>query len=236
MRRFGGKEGERMGERRRNGCLLALLAVVLAASGCGAKEEGQRHDGAAAQQEAGTQQPAEQGRNGLAGNRPNAAGDDLQSRKDKELVLTFVALLQMDKQPELALTPAEAASLLPIVKAGKEKGGLSPEDEQAVVRTLTEDQARFVAEFRERAGEQRKKLKELTQSERIAMIERFKQKRKQEDSGAKADGAGAETSRESAAGGESGDAGARDGERTVEQQLLDLLEARLGGNTANLQH
>jgi hypothetical protein len=225
-----------MGDRRRKWRMLAALAVVLAAAGCGAREEGQRLSGAAAQQEAGADRTEEPDHSDFAENRTLAAGDDLQSRKDKELVLTFVALLQMDKKPELALTSAEAASLLPIVKAGKEKGGLTPEDEQAIVRTLTEDQARFVAEFRDRAGAQRKKMKELTQSDRIAMIERFKQKRNQEDS-AKAGGADADANRELAGGAaESGSSGARGGERTVEQQLLDLLEAKLGRSAGAPQH
>ncbi|KIL39492.1 hypothetical protein SD70_19615 [Gordoniibacillus kamchatkensis] len=208
--------------------LLTALAVLAGLSGCGTKDGSKQPAGTAAQQSgaggSGEQAAADRG---STADRPSAAsGEDLQSRKAKELVLLFVALLQMDKKPELALTEAEAAAIVPIVKAGKEKGELSAEERQKIVASLTAEQARFISDFRERAQAERKKLHKLTPEERAAMIEQFKKQRQQEESGMAPRDDGPDATAKSPADAPRGGVDGRSGERNLEQQLLDLLEAK----------
>lgn len=211
--------------------LLSGMAAALGMSACGARDGGTRLGDAAAalrQGADGEQRDAMMDRRDTHGNRTVVTGDELQSRKDKELMLLFIALLQMDKKAGLALTAAEAAAIVPAVKAGKEKGELSPEEKQQVFAALTNEQVRFLTEFRERVTTQRRKLRELSPEERASMIEQFKQRRKQEESGMKPDNDEPDKSGDWAAGApRGGAAGGKNPDRTVEQQLLDLLEAKV---------
>jgi hypothetical protein len=178
----------------------------------------------------------------------NLQEDELQSRTDKLLVVTFAALLQLDKKAGLAITPAEAKAMLPIVRKGAEQGELSVSDQQALDDTLTADQAKFVADFRVSVDRRRESRKELTPQEREAIIARFEELRRREtaagDAGKKAGpaaagsgtaslGGGASTPAASTGGGSlpaGADGPKRSGDRTIEQQLIDVLEAKLAGS------
>ncbi|TDF99536.1 hypothetical protein [Paenibacillus piri] len=160
--------------------------------------------------------------------------DDFQSSREKDMVLLFQSLLQMNKRENLKISAAQAESLLPLIKRNSSVGELETSDQKVITALLTEDQKRYVDEFLEETRlrkEQFKELKEqqgISEEERERMIREFLSKRAQErdgqppphhnreDGGAPAlPGAGA------------GPVPAGPGGKNIEQQLIDLLEAKL---------
>lgn len=76
-----------------------------------------------------------------------AAGPELQSQKERQMVLLFRAILLLDRNPETAILPAQAAQMLPIVKQSVEEGQLGAADLHAVEEQLTPAQKAVTAIF-----------------------------------------------------------------------------------------
>jgi hypothetical protein len=220
--------------------LLGALALAVTAAGCGKK------DTAAP---AASQGQTKQTQGSAAGSGANKESSDVQSRKDKQLFVVFQALLQMDKKDGLAITQEQAKSLLPIVKNSKDKGELSADDQQKIEGLLTAEQKQFLTDFMDKVKNNRNNAKNLSPAERDKMANDFKNQRKQTgdanggthngdnnvnnsdevngtDNGTKADDNGnAETN----SGQRNGPSPSKDSAglgKNVEQQLIDLLEAK----------
>jgi hypothetical protein len=148
---------------------------------------------------------------------------DVQNQTEKQLVMIFHGLLRMDRQTGLAITKKQAGAMLPYVRKSIDEGSLNESDQKQVMNVLTAEQKSFLEE-------QFKQIKthtqqgtglssdELSAEEREKKIDEFKKRRIAEHQ---------ETEGNSAQAG--GGSSAPDGKSTgksVEQQLIELLESK----------
>lgn len=74
------------------------------------------------------------------------AGKELQNGEEKQMVLMFAGLLQMDKVEGLALQAKQAERMLPVIRASVSKGMLDPADQDALIGWMTPEQSVFLSE------------------------------------------------------------------------------------------
>ncbi|MDB5054966.1 MAG: hypothetical protein JWM44_3016 [Bacilli bacterium] len=123
--------------------IIVLLSVVL--SGCGKKT--------AVTPTVQTMQQQEQGRIQLdvdtQAAAPNpvsstkASTNVIQNKQERELVLMFRSLLQMDKKSELHFSKAQAENLLPLIRQSTSDGEMSDENLKMIIDLLTKEQKLF---------------------------------------------------------------------------------------------
>lgn len=112
----------------------------------------------------------------------------LQSQLEKQLVLVFIALLQMDKRPDLGITSKQAELLLPVVQKAIAIGEWSQDEQNVLIGALSAQQQlsfeEISAQMRSR-GLNRKSGPPpgltLTKGQREALMEDLKQRRLNED-------------------------------------------------------
>jgi phage terminase small subunit len=165
---------------------------------------------------------------------PEAAKQEVvQSNREKEMVLLFQSLIKMDKRDQLTISSKQAESLLPLIKRNSSEGELGLADQKIITDLLTGAQKQYVDDFLEETRlrkEQFKQIKEqtgITDEERERMIREFLTKRAQER-----DGQLPPPRRNPAEGPSPGQPGSQGGQggqggKNIEQQLIDLLEAKL---------
>jgi hypothetical protein len=188
-------------------CLSGLIFVVLF-SGCANGKEGL---GAAAKPAVSAQLPA------AAENRE----PDVQSRNERQMVLLFQALLQMERTNGLSISKEQAAALLPLIRKSRDDGEITAEEQNQALDILTAAQKKFyedmAAKMKERmSGGNRKNPNHINPEERDKMIQQFKS-RKDEST---ADPAGKNSRDEDDAHEFKGFG------KSMEQQLIDLLEMK----------
>ncbi|MBP1995501.1 hypothetical protein [Paenibacillus eucommiae] len=149
---------------------------------------------------------------------------ELQNGQERQMVMLFQAILQMDKQEGLSIDKTQAEQMLPLIRKSKEEGQMTAENETQVMALFTPGQTEFYTKLEEdmksrRNDVSRRNSQDLTPEEREKMIEEFKAERggspEGEPLGKKDFGQG------------NGPANARGTGQSMEQQVIDLLEAKL---------
>ncbi|WP_248925542.1 hypothetical protein [Paenibacillus hamazuiensis] len=149
------------------------------------------------------------------------AEEEVQNLSEKQLVLLFQILMQMDKREGLAISKSQATVLLPIIRKNSSEGILTNADQKKIVDILTPDQKQFYDDYQERvkkkmqsAKKEKINLDELSESEREKLIKEFKERRKGEDGQPLHPPPSHKAGDEPPSG------------KNVEQQLIELLEAK----------
>jgi hypothetical protein len=145
----------------------------------------------------------------------------VQNRKERQLVLLFQALLQMDRRSGLSLSKEQAAALLPLIRSSRDQGDLTADQQKQALELLNVDQQVFyndlAIKMRDRTnGGSSKNLDHLTQEERDKLIQQFQERRDHQPP------ASANTDSKGEAEGPPG----KGFGKSMEQQLIDLLEAK----------
>jgi hypothetical protein len=143
---------------------------------------------------------------------------DVQNRKERQLVLLFQALLQMDRKEGLSISKEQAAALLPLIRNSRDQGNLTTEQQQQALALLNVDQQAFYNDLAIKMndsmnGGASRNFHHLTQEERDKLIEQFKASRDHQPPNTGSSGEG------------QGPSGQGLGE-SMEQQLIDLLESK----------
>jgi hypothetical protein len=121
--------------------LLIVMALFIVLVGCGA-----RKDAAAFMPSSGQDRI-----NTVAGNQSDGTlegaftpKNEVLSKDEKELVMLFKELLEMDHQSKLLISENQAISMLPSVSQSSEDGGMNPETEKKIRNILTTEQKTFL--------------------------------------------------------------------------------------------
>ncbi|MBE1445696.1 hypothetical protein [Paenibacillus sp. OAS669] len=202
----------------------ALLAVIL--SGCGTASNGQANNTANA---AGSStNPAQQEQKQDA----NQASQDKQQRpamnqSQRQMMMTFSSLVQMDKQEGLAITKDQAAQMLPVVQDSITKGELSTDNQTKLLEKLTAEQKKFIddaaARMPMRQGNSNgnssdTKQKQALTEDQKKQLEEARQQREQQKADAAANGQD-NKDKQSRNGGPGGG-------KEIGQQLVELLQSK----------
>ncbi|WP_239634518.1 hypothetical protein [Paenibacillus sp. H1-7] len=117
---------------------------------------------------------------------PAPAEDEIQRETERDMVILFQGLIQLDKQQALVITKTQAEAMLPVVKRNSSKGELTAGDQQRIIAMLTTEQKKFVIEYRDRiltrmrVMMEKKEPEGLTAEERERMVQEFQKKRRLE--------------------------------------------------------
>lgn len=111
--------------------------------------------------------------------------EEVQSDMEREMVILFQSLIQMDKQAHLVINKKQAEELLPEVKHNTSEGGLTLAEQQIIVSILTVDQRLFVINYQKNMHEHiQKEIKErdkLDREERERMVREFQLRRQEQE-------------------------------------------------------
>ncbi|SEB60309.1 hypothetical protein [Paenibacillus sp. GP183] len=143
----------------------------------------------------------------------------VQNRKEREMVLLFQALLQMDRKEGLSISNEQAAALLPLIRNSRDQGNLTADQQKQALEFLNVDQQAFYNDLAIKMKDSMnrgagKNFDHLTQEERDKLIEQFKNRRNHPPPAASSRGEG------------EGPSGQGFG-KSMEQQLVDLLESKV---------
>ena len=148
---------------------------------------------------------------------------DLQSGQERQLVMIFIGLIRMDRQSGLAITGTQAEAMLPLIRKSKDEGSLNEAELGQVTKVLTDAQRSYLddqsRQMKNRSQQSSgRSTGELSPAEVEKRIEAFRKRRTElaEQSGSSGKGAGSNA-------GESG----KGMGKSVEQQLIELLESKL---------
>ncbi|MCR8631945.1 hypothetical protein [Paenibacillus radicis (ex Xue et al. 2023)] len=153
--------------------------------------------------------------------------DDIQNSREREMVLLFQSLLQMSKRDYLSINTKQAEKLLPLVKSNSNDGELGLWDHDKIMAILTDEQKHYVNDFLEETNIRKDHYRELkeqpgiSEEERYNMISEFISKRAQERDG-QTPPPRHNPDEDTPAG-----VGRGSGGKNIEQQLIDMLEAKL---------
>lgn len=159
--------------------------------------------------------------------------DEIQNNLERQMVILFQGLLQMDRRENLGLSTKQAVEMLPLVEVNTGNGELKQTDRLLIINLLTTEQKEFFDDFQERlrvkaqAMKEYKKKAPLSMEEREAMIHEFEVRRREKDAERLALGE-SNNSDEMNPGKPLG--GGFGNPKNVEQQLIDLLEAKIKKN------
>jgi hypothetical protein len=81
---------------------------------------------------------------GVRSNANASLKNEILSPKEKDLVMLFKSLLQMDYQPALLISKNQAVEMLPLVNQSAEDGGVIPETEKKILALLTLEQRNYL--------------------------------------------------------------------------------------------
>jgi hypothetical protein len=142
----------------------------------------------------------------------------VQNRKERQLVLLFQALLQMDRKQGLSISKEQAAALLPLIRKSRDQGNLTTDQQKQALELLNVDQQAFYNDLAIKMndsmnGGASRNFHHLTQEERDKLIEQFKANRNHPPPSTDSRGEG------------EGSSGQGLG-KSMEQQLIDLLESK----------
>ncbi|WP_165452278.1 hypothetical protein [Paenibacillus thalictri] len=115
---------------------------------------------------------------------PETEAADMQTLTEKQLVFLFQTLMQMDKRDGLAITRSQAQQLLPIIRKNSTEGELTSADQKKIMDLLSPAQKQAYDDYQERMRKRiqsldkdKSRLDELSESDRDRIINEFKQRR-----------------------------------------------------------
>ncbi|MCU6798104.1 hypothetical protein OB236_38855 [Paenibacillus sp. WQ 127069] len=160
--------------------------------------------------------------------------DEIQNTFERQMVILFQSLIQMDRRENLGLSIKQAKELLPMVERNSRVGELEQADQLLIIGLLSTEQKGFVNEFQERIRSKEQNMKEFKKKdpssveEREAMIHEFEVRRRERDAefDKKPLPPSEEGTRDNTPHPPSSSGGLGSG-KNVEQQLIDLLQAKI---------
>ncbi|MEK3723562.1 hypothetical protein [Paenibacillus sp. FSL H8-0034] len=158
--------------------------------------------------------------------------DEIQNAFERQMVILFQSLIQMDRRENLGLSIKQAKELLPMVERNSRVGELEQADQLLIIGLLSAEQKGFVNEFQERIRIKEQNMKEFKKKdpssveEREAMIHEFEVRRRDAEFDKKPLPPSEEGTRENTPHSPSSSGGLGSG-KNVEQQLIDLLQAKI---------
>ncbi|SFL85051.1 hypothetical protein SAMN03159341_110234 [Paenibacillus sp. 1_12] len=162
--------------------------------------------------------------------------DEIQNTFERQMVILFQSLIQMDRRENLGLSIKQAKELLPMVVRNSQVGELELADQQLIIGQLTAGQKEFVNEFQERLRIKEQNMREFKKKdpssieEREAMIHEFEARRQLErdaEFGRKSPAQAAEEGTHGNPPHPPPASGGFGNGKNVEQQLIDLLQAKI---------
>jgi hypothetical protein len=155
---------------------------------------------------------------------PSGKQEDVQSLHERELVLLFKTLLQLEKKDGYALTKAQASELLPVIQKNSSLGELTLADQKRILDILNASQRKFYEETQDLAKKRFEAMNKdsmipdpMNVKERERMIEEFKKQRELEMKNPQSAAAGTAAPVPDPA----------VINKNVERQLIELLESKL---------
>jgi hypothetical protein len=143
----------------------------------------------------------------------------VQNRKERQLVLLFQALLQMDRKEGLSISKEQAAALLPLIRNSRDQGNLTADQQKQALELLNVDQQAFYNDLAIKMkdnmnGGASRNFDHLTPEESDRLIEQFKERRNHPppNTGSRGEGEGQPSQGLG---------------KSMEQQLIDLLESKV---------
>jgi hypothetical protein len=107
--------------------------------------------------------------------------NEVENHKEKQLVLLFKALQQMDQKAGLTLSKKQAEELLPLIRKSRDEGEISAVEQTQALALLNSGQKAFYDDFSSKINERmeanRKRFESLTPAERDKLIENFQKQR-----------------------------------------------------------
>jgi hypothetical protein len=162
--------------------------------------------------------------------------DEIQNNLERQMVILFQGLLQMDRRENLALSRNQAIAMLPMVEVNTGNGELKQTDQLLIINLLSDGQKEFLDDFQERQKAKEQAMKEfkkrapLSLEEREAMIHEFELKRRQKDEERMA--SGEERNSDDTNPGPPPAGSGFGNPKNVEQQLIELLESKIKKGSA----
>jgi hypothetical protein len=155
-----------------------------------------------------------------------ASGDDgqadVQNRKERQLVLLIQALLQMDRKEGLSISKEQAAGLLPLIRKSQDKGQLTAEEQKQTLNLLSAAQKTFYDDLAIKMKDRmnrgnRRNNEHVSPEQRDKLIEQFKSRQNHPP---------ADPVNHTNRGDDTEPPSGKDFGKSMEQQLIDLLESR----------
>lgn len=151
--------------------------------------------------------------------------EDVQNQRERQLVMLFLGLLVMDRQPSLSLTAEQSREILPLVLKSEEEGSIDETEQNSVISVLTKEQKAYLEEqakqMKLRKAERMSNHRgELSTAERERFVNAFEGKRRKIEQKPEEGNVQQATS-------ENQSSDPRSMGKSVEQQLIDLLISKL---------
>lgn len=172
--------------------------------------------------------------------REDITGDDLegeiQNKKEKQMVLLFRTLIQMEQTSDLSITSVQAETMLPLVRKMVSEGSVSSADHDQVVQLLTNQQHAFFADAVDRLDrfpnnqQQGAGPQNLTDEERSRLAEELEANQTITEWREESDSAG----HSGATAGDTQNGSWLPNEKNIEQQLIELLEKKASAKSEPL--
>jgi len=152
------------------------------------------------------------------------APQEVQTLSEKQMVLLFQILVQMDKKEGLSISKAQANKMLPIIRKNSSQGEMTNKDLNMILEMLNPPQKLYYDDVQEQfnkriqaVNENKTEADEMTDEEREQLIRNFKQRRSEKESKPIDMSAGTSVMPEDEPAGCN---------KNVEQQLIELLEIK----------
>lgn len=167
-----------------------------------------------------------------------SSAEPLQSTSERQLVIVFISLLEMDKRVELQISRQQAERILPVVNATIAHGELSQADRKLLLAALDARQQSYYEDVSARMKRRAAAMSRspgpppgppLTEEQRAAIARELEERRSQEVHG-NGDGAGQEPRPTRFGEPPPWDL---DRDKNVEQQLVELLRSKLDAASFN---
>ncbi|CAG7648467.1 hypothetical protein ACFQI7_12615 [Paenibacillus allorhizosphaerae] len=201
--------------------LTAYCSILIVISGCGtAGHASSTPDVSSAQAATSPNKPAD-----VQKRRPDG---DLLSLNERQMVLFFKDLLQIDRKEGLGFTRDQAEEMLPLVRKNSISGELTQSDQAKIVEMLTTEQKHYYDEIIKRLPRLGMNPPPPPPHEHISpeelerKIEEFERRRRAErgqEAESAADNTGGRDNKEGSL--------APNGGKSVEKMLIELLESKL---------
>ncbi|WP_079913827.1 hypothetical protein [Paenibacillus sp. 32352] len=149
------------------------------------------------------------------------------NQSQRQMMMTFSSLVQMDKQEGLAITKDQAAQMLPVVQESITKGEMSTDNQNKLLEKLTAEQKKFIDDAAARtpmrqgnsngSSSDTKQKQALTEDQKKQM-EEARQQREQQKSDAAVNGQDNKDKQPRN--------GGPGGGKEIGQQLVELLQSK----------
>lgn len=110
--------------------------------------------------------------------------EEIMSAQERDMVILFQSLVEMDREDGLRFSKQQAKELLPLVSRNSTDGELSYADQQHIIALLSTNQKAYVDHFQEHLLTrqlEKKPLEDLTPEQREQIIREFQNRREENE-------------------------------------------------------